>query len=38
MLGIDDPYIWSAYILCIVSAIGCAAYGLLKWNEEEEDE
>ena len=38
MLGIDDPQIWLAYILCIVSALGCMVYGLLKWNEEESEE
>ena len=38
MLGIDDPQIWLAYILCIVSAIGCIIYGALKWNEGEEDQ
>jgi hypothetical protein len=37
MLGIDDPYIWMAYVLCIISALGCIAYGLLKWNEEEQE-
>lgn len=38
MLGIDDPWIWLAYILCIVSAIGCIIYGALKWNEGEGDQ
>ena len=38
MLGIDDPYIWMAYVLCIISALGCIVYGLLKWNEEEQEE
>ncbi len=38
MLGIDDPQIWLAYVLCIVSALGCMVYGLLKWNEEEDEE
>ena len=33
MLGIDDPQIWFAYILCILSALGCIIYGLLNWNE-----
>ncbi|WP_410510333.1 symporter small accessory protein [Methanosarcina hadiensis] len=23
---------WIAYILCFVSASGCIAYGILKWN------
>nr|WP_321498114.1 symporter small accessory protein [uncultured Methanolobus sp.] len=34
MLGIDDPQIWVAYVLCFISAIGCMVYGALKWNEE----
>ena len=38
MIGIDDPFVWSAYVLCIISAIGCMVYGLLKWNEEDEEE
>ncbi len=38
MLGIDDPQIWIAYVLCIVSALGCMVYGLLKWNEEEQED
>lgn len=38
MLGIDDPQIWMAYILCILSAILCIVYGLTKWNEEDVDE
>ncbi|WP_332244237.1 symporter small accessory protein [Methanococcoides burtonii] len=38
MLGIDNPQIWLASILCIVSALGCMVYGPLKWNEEESEE
>ena len=38
MLGIDDPQIWLAYVLCFLSAIGCIIYGALKWNEGEEEE
>ncbi|WP_342305214.1 symporter small accessory protein [Methanolobus sp. ZRKC5] len=37
MLGIDDPQIWIAYILCFVSAIGCIIYGALKWNDDSDD-
>ncbi|WP_277985470.1 symporter small accessory protein [Methanolobus psychrotolerans] len=37
MLGIDDPQIWLAYILCFVSAIGCIIYGALKWNDDSDD-
>ncbi|WP_324292434.1 symporter small accessory protein [uncultured Methanolobus sp.] len=38
MLGITDPQIWIAYILCFVSAIGCIVYGLIHWNDDEEEE
>ncbi|WP_342305178.1 symporter small accessory protein [Methanolobus sp. ZRKC5] len=38
MLGIDDPQIWIAYILCFISAIGCIIYGTLKWNEEDDQD
>jgi len=33
MLGIDDPQIWSAYILCILSSIFCVVYGIFNWNK-----
>jgi hypothetical protein len=36
MLGIDDPLIWSAYLLCVLSAILCVGYGALNWNKGEE--
>lgn len=32
MLGIDDPYIWSAYLLSILSALLCVVYGAVNWN------
>jgi hypothetical protein len=38
MLGIDDPQIWLAYVLCFLSAVGCIIYGALNWNEGEEGE
>jgi hypothetical protein len=38
MLGIDDPQIWIAYVLCFLSAVGCIIYGALKWNEGTDDE
>ncbi len=37
MLGIDDPQIWLAYILCFISAVGCMIYGALKWNDGSDD-
>lgn len=32
MLGIDDPWVWLAYILSAASAVLCAVYGLVNWN------
>jgi hypothetical protein len=36
MLGIDDPLVWSGYLLAIGLAIACVVYGILKWNAEED--
>ena len=36
MLGIEDPKIWSAYLLCILSALFCVAYGIINWNKGDE--
>ncbi len=38
MLGITDVGIWTAYILCILSAILCVVYGIVNWNKGNEDE
>ncbi|MHB8158563.1 MAG: symporter small accessory protein [Desulfocucumaceae bacterium] len=35
MFGIPDPQIWLAYLLCILSAILCVAYGIVKWNSDD---
>ncbi len=32
MLGIDDPYVLTAYVLCVASAVFCMAYGFANWN------
>ena len=32
MLGIEDPWVISAYVLCILSALLCLVWGVLKWN------
>jgi hypothetical protein len=32
MFGIPDFWIWSAYLLCILSTLACIIYGLLNWN------
>ena len=33
ILGIEDPWIWSIFILIIVFTLVCIVYGVLKWNE-----
>lgn len=33
MLGINDPWIWSVYVLCIFSTLLCVTYGLVNWNK-----
>ena len=38
MLGIDDPQIWIAYLLCFLSAMGCILYGIIHWNDGKENE
>lgn len=35
VLGIQDPGIWLAYILCIASSLLCVLWGIFKWNAEE---
>ncbi|MEG6522218.1 symporter small accessory protein [Desulfotomaculum sp. 1211_IL3151] len=34
MLGFADPQIILAYILCILSAGLCVAYGIKNWNKD----
>lgn len=36
VLGIEDPRIWSAYLLCILSAVFCVIYGMMNWNKGDE--
>lgn len=38
VLGIPDISIWSAYILCILSAAACVIYGVINWNKGGNDE
>lgn len=35
VLGIEDPQIWLAYILCVGSALWCVFYGLKHWNDDD---
>lgn len=34
VLGIQDPWVWMAYILCILSTVLCVLWGLFNWNRE----
>jgi hypothetical protein len=36
VLGIDDPWIWGVYLLCISSTLLCVIYGIVNWNKEGE--
>ncbi len=38
VLGIPDPWVWGAYILCILAVIICVIYGIINWNKGGEDE
>lgn len=38
MLGINDPWIVAAYLLCIASTLLCVVYGLINWNRGGEKE
>jgi len=38
MLGIKDPWILTAYLLCFLSALACVIYGCLNWNKGNENE
>ncbi len=37
MLGIEDPYVWLAYVLCIASSALCVVYGVVNWNKGDEE-
>ncbi len=37
MLGLQDPAIITAYLLCIISAVACLIWGAIKWNSGGED-
>jgi len=36
MLGIQDPGVWLAYLLCILSVVLRVVYGLVNWNKGDE--
>jgi hypothetical protein len=33
VIGINDPWIWGVYLLCILSTLLCVIYGLVNWNK-----
>jgi len=33
MLGLQDHSIFAAYMLSILSTLGCIVYGVLNWNK-----
>ena len=37
MLGIDDPWVAAAYVLCLASALLCLGYSWANWNRGEEE-
>ena len=32
MLGINDPMVWLAYVGCLVMAVVCVIYGVIRRN------
>jgi len=35
LFGIPDPWVWGAYLLCVLSVVLCVLWGLLRWNRED---
>ena len=33
MLGIEDKAVLAAYLLTIISALGCIIYGIINWSK-----
>jgi hypothetical protein len=38
VLGIEDPWVWGAYIGSVLVMLLCVVYGALNWNKGGEDE
>lgn len=38
MMGIEDPWVVTPYLLCILSALLCLVWGILKWNKGDNEE
>jgi hypothetical protein len=32
LLGLNDPWVLAAYLLCLLSTLICVIYGILRWN------
>lgn len=33
LLGLKDPVIFLAYLLTVLSSVGCVVYGVINWNK-----
>jgi len=38
MLGIEDKYVWLAYVSCLASVLLCVVYGLSMRNQESKED
>ena len=38
VLGLTDPWIWGAYVACIVCTVFCCVYGYLNGRKDSEEE
>lgn len=38
MLGLQDPWVFAAYLSCILSTVLCVAWGLYYWNRDAADD
>jgi hypothetical protein len=36
LMGLQDPWIFVVYVLCILSSLLCVVYGLVTWNQGDE--
>ncbi|HBA84805.1 MAG TPA: hypothetical protein DCZ95_11990 [Verrucomicrobia bacterium] len=35
LFGIQDPWVWLAYVLSILSAVLCVGWGIFNWNKDD---
>lgn len=38
MFGLGDFWVSCAFVLCILSVVVCAVYGIINWNKGNDDE